>query len=440
MELKKEKKLCEVKTSLTEEDYIKINSFIKFHKSLFIITLFEIIIAILIMLLIHSLNQEISIKQLSVSFITVIIFIYILQKKSKKYITREYNYLLKKGKINKISKIIFYNDYFEQISSTFELKEEYTNIIKNIETKDAFYIICKSTYIIIEKTNLKDNEIEFIRNLNKDHYIDDKKIEVEEKNKTEEKSDKNHEVNYKGELNNYDKKLKLFSAILFYITLVSFPIAKYIRVVMSKNVPTVLSFSYGWICYFFIPIPFLSLIFGIRTRNKNVRCTKNKIIGVIGVVYYIMIAISATQFNSLSKKDYQDAKPLEKILNAKLPESGTYYKVEWTKSGLQNENTSFLLFNEDEFSTFHDSVKKNKNWLKIQQIDKKLKEYIPYMIRCEQAEQFCYYSLYFEINDEYNVIPEQKENYTVYVMMYNVKKSYIQVESYMYVEKDKKIQ
>ena len=153
-----------------------------------------------------------------------------------------------------------------------------------------------------------------------------------------------------------------------------------------------------------------------------------------------MIAISATQFNSLSKKDYQDAKPLEKILNAKLPESGTYYKVEWTKSGLQNENTSFLLFNEDEFSTFHDSVKENKNWLKIQQIDKKLKEYIPYMIRCEQEEQFCYYSLYFEINDEYNVIPEQKENYTVYVMMYNVKKSYIQVESYMYVEKDKKIQ
>lgn len=152
MELKKEKKLCEVKTSLTEEDYIKINSFIKFHKSLFIITLFEIIIAILIMLLRHSLNQEISIKQLSVSFITVIIFIYILQKKSKKYITREYNYLLKKGKINKISKIIFYNDYFEQISSTFELKEEYKNIIKNIETKDAFYIICKSTYIIIEKT------------------------------------------------------------------------------------------------------------------------------------------------------------------------------------------------------------------------------------------------------------------------------------------------
>ena len=81
MELKKEKKLCEVKTSLTEEDYIKINSFIKFHKSLFIITLFEIIIAILIMLLIHSLNQEISIKQLSVSFITVIIFIYITEKK-----------------------------------------------------------------------------------------------------------------------------------------------------------------------------------------------------------------------------------------------------------------------------------------------------------------------------------------------------------------------
>lgn len=205
---------------------------------------------------------------------------------------------------------------------------------------------------------------------------------------------------------------------------------------MGKNVPTVLAFSYGWICYFFIPIPFLSLLFGIRTRNKNVRCTKNRIIGVIGVVYYIMIAISATQFNSFSKKEYQDAKSLEKILNAKLPESGTYYKVEWTKSGLKNESTSFLLFNEDEFSTFYDSVKENKNWIKRQQMDKKLKKYVPNIMRCESEEQSCYYSLYFEINDEYNVIPEQKGNYTVYVMMYDVNKFLIQVESYIYVEKD----
>lgn len=428
--MEENKELYEMKAHLTKENYIRINSFIKFHKLLLIITLFEIIIAILVMLLIHSLNPEISIKQLSVSFATVVFFLYILQKKSKKYITREYNYLLKKGKINKVSKIIFYNDYFKQISSTFELKEEYKNIIKNIETKDAFYIICKSTHVVIEKANLQDNEIEFIRNLNKSRYIDEKEIKVEEK------KNKSHKINDKAELNNYDKKLRLISSILFYITLVSFPVAKYIRFAMSKNVPTVLAFSYGWICYFFIPIPFLSLFFGIRTRNKNVRCTKNRIIGVIGVVYYIMIAISATQFNSFSKKEYQDAKSLEKILNAKLPESGTYYKVEWTKSWLKNESTSFLLFNEDEFSTFYDSVKENKSWIKRQQMDKELKKYVPYIMRCESEEQSCYYSLYFEINDEYNVIPEQKENYTVYVMMYDVNKFCIQVESYIYVEKN----
>lgn len=81
--MEKNKELYEMKTHLTKENYIKINSFIKFNKLLFIITLFEIIIAILVMLLIHSLNPEISIKQLSVSFATLVFFLYILQKKAK---------------------------------------------------------------------------------------------------------------------------------------------------------------------------------------------------------------------------------------------------------------------------------------------------------------------------------------------------------------------
>lgn len=409
--------LYSVNVELSKEKYKTMAKFVSFSKSLFSIMLFRMSIILMYFVFLYFNDSQKRIYEPIIIFITLSIIVYIVSKKTRKYAEKEYNWLVKKGKIDVEYELFFYKNYLKKEGYVSPIKVKYSDLTNIVETDDMFYLFVeKDNSIIVDKKNCDDEVIEFIRNSNEHVY----------KNKMGKKK-----YNIKQEKNFNQEVVRKVLIILFVMNILAFIIAPYVWAAMCEKSVGILAITYTWIYYWFLPLPILSFILGVKFNKSRIKCKKNIVIGIIGFLIFISLGASADSFNTNSKRDYKEAIMYEKIIDAKLPSSGTFYKVVWDKSNFQEHNSNYLLFEDSEFEQLYNDINEKNNWIVRSEIPDNLKKYIPGILVCESSVNDCHYSIYVEETDEYNSIPSVSGIYHMYAMMYDINKQYIQIDGYV---------
>ena len=160
--MKKEKNdiLYSVNVELSKEKYKAMTKFISFSKSLFVIMLFRMSIILMYFVFLYFNDSQKRIYEPIIIFITLSIIVYIVSKKTRKYAEKEYNWLVKKGKIDVEYELIFYKNYLKKEGYISPVKVKYSDLINIVETDDMFYLFVeKDNSIIIDKKNCDEELI-----------------------------------------------------------------------------------------------------------------------------------------------------------------------------------------------------------------------------------------------------------------------------------------
>lgn len=399
------KEIYKTEEELTAGKYRTLAKFFPFSITLLIIMFFRSFIIIL-------LSNNV------VAFFLFFFIVYYVSRKSGNYAIREYEYLLKKGKICVNYKLLFYKDYFSVINSLSTQNIKYDDLKKVIETDECFYLLSeneKKINVVLDKRNCNSNLIEFVRNINKRVYIS--KIG-------------NPKYKLVELVNSIEKEKPTILKTLYYLTIVTLISLPFILVFIYQSSVAILAIKNNWIYFLLLPIPFLCFVFGTIYNKRGIKCTKNIVLGIIVSLVIICLGSPSIEFNSQAKKDYKDSLVFEDILDLKLPPNGTYYKITWEKSKFENHISNYMLYDKKTFLELDDNFKLDEKWLGKQELDSLFKGYISDILICESQPNSCRYSVYIKDTNMYNEMPTDEGIYHVYAMMIDTNKHYIQVEEY----------
>lgn len=133
-----------------------------------VISVIEIFIIVIILSLL-----KIRFNLIIISLIVIVSNLIIFKLKLEKIIRNYYDKHKKQNLLPKETVTLFYDNYLIRKSDMRELKIEYKNINKIIETSTNFYFLCKKNILVpIIKSELKKENEEFIRNINPKVYKD----------------------------------------------------------------------------------------------------------------------------------------------------------------------------------------------------------------------------------------------------------------------------
>ena len=226
-------------------------------------------------------------------------------------------------------------------------------------------------------------------------------------------------------------KIEKILLVLFILTIVSLWLGLGTVLILTKiaKIPGELFTKYSWGMWFWLPIPILSIILGIKYKQKGINCTKNIIggfiIGIIGLIFgsYFLL------FNF--EVDYSEIYNYEQIIGLEIPSEGILEKQIWDESYLLEHITNYAKFtNAEEIRKFEEELQNSNNWLFQEQISSHLSIFIPLTLVCN-INDICYYSVYIEGIDDYNIIPNESGKYHIYAMMYSTEYSTLKIEDYI---------
>ncbi len=352
---------------------------------------------------------------------------------------RKFNYkkIFKKDRDNVYYALCFYDDHIEKRAKNSAKNIFFSDIKKIKEIDKHFYIVVdKENVIPIDMNKCSSDLILFIRSL--------------QINNLKKRND------YLNDLNNYmvpieqdNKGMQIFLKILFVICLLIVPIGVMLSLpIACKNIPSyvidyfptmdlrliffkitlssILISSYLWSCLILLPIPIISFILGIIYRERQIKCTKNIVIGVIASILLLIIGSYSFSFNF--EKDYSEVHSLDKIVDINFPKEGRVFVVDYQKIDDSDDVSTFILFkNRKEANKFYEQIQNDSRWIYKDDVSDELEQFV--QSTCADDE-ICYFSIYIDDIDEYNTFPENTGDYHVYSMMYNATNKYLAVEYY----------
>lgn len=322
--------------------------------------------------------------------------------------------------------LTFYKDYFEKSNASEKIKIKYNDIKKVKETNENFYMFLKNkSCVIVMKRKCSIELIEFINNtiLNIGKNV--------QYSKTRRKSISKEDPKY--------KKIKISLIILFIVTIASLWIGLFIAALLSQLFKGTTMFfgSYVWILYFCLPIPILSIIFGIFYKYRGMKCTKNIVGGILMTILLMFFGSFAFDFNF--EVDYDEIVELKEIIGvSNIPTKGTYSKINWDRSYFLNHITHYIVFSDiEENKKFNDDIIDNSNWVKTNNLTSEMVQILPSSLKCEPQHK-CYYAIYIEELKQYNTYPTVSQLYHIYAMQFDYNSSTLLIEEYNYDYKNMK--
>lgn len=219
---------------------------------------------------------------------------------------------------------------------------------------------------------------------------------------------------------NKRKKIQDKLFILFIINIIVFFIAGDIISMISYNTECM------WMMWLWLPIPILSIILGFKYRKMKIKCQKNIISGFI--IAFLLLLFGAFTF-IFPTEDYQKILKIENIINIDLPNEGIYTITKWNDESLKCNILHEVYFEDKGY--LEKELKKSNTWILKDNITSNLETFISPLLVCKENEK-CYYSIYFEELKEYNIIPDKKETYHIYAMMYNQENNSLKISEYDY--------
>lgn len=310
-------------------------------------------------------------------------------------------------------KITFFDNYLIKESDNVEIRLNYKQVKKIIETENNFYIYGNNVAVIINKEECKEEDEEFLRNINSKIYY--------KKNKLKENKD---------EVNPKDNTFLL--NLLLYITIFSFFGAVLTISAIAKDIPSSLITEKMWVFWLWLPLPILSIIIGHRLKNKNKKAKNNIISGYIISILLIVFG-SFCVVMPVGRVAYNKIRPYEEILKVDIPKDGNYIQQRYgTYFDLDKKNVTVTeAFFKDslKLKEFEQNIVKGQNWINFKTIQSELEPWIPYQMIHRECKK-CYITIYNEGTQEYNTVIETKENYKMHVALYNLEQHHLEINTY----------
>lgn len=311
-------------------------------------------------------------------------------------IKKSYEFGKKKRIISENIKVLFYEKYLIKKVNNVEKKLEYKEIKKIVETKENFYIYFIKNIIVINKNDLKEKNIEFI-----------KKMKIEKK------------------INIYDR-IKILD-IIFYFVIFSLFGAVFTINVYSKIIPNSLILEKFWVFWLWLPFSVISIILGfIKASRKNI--ISGFIVGIILFMFGLFpIAMP------VGRIDYNKIKEYNQILNIKIPKDGDYIQNKYTTYfDLDKKNvivTEIYLYNSKELKEFEKNIVKKDNWINRKKISTNLNSFIPYKMLHKECNN-CYITIYNDETKEYNAEAKISSTKIFHVAQYNIDEHSLEINTY----------
>lgn len=300
----------------------------------------------------------------------------------------------------------FYDDYLIKKGKQYEVKMNYHDIGKVIETDSNFYIQNTNQNIIVsvEKSKSTEELNDFIRKIS-NSYI--KSIPK--------KARKN--------ISNINNKELIKNILLasFLLTIFSIYGALLTAGLVSKNKPSSLFNESIWVFWLWLPIPIISIILGFKYEKNGFKCTKNIIGGfIVGVL--LLVFGSFTFIMPSPKINYNKINNYKEILNVDFPKKGILTQ-ENSESAFDDDKINVVVtqaFYEDttDLKKFENEIINGEYWIKASDIKTELKVMIPWRLQSFSCKK-CYYLIFNQTTNEYNKLPNKKGKSHIYIALYD---------------------
>lgn len=424
-EIKENDKKVEVK--VTYDEYKRIRKLFprKFLKIFLIPSIIWILISLV--LLIPDESTEVTTIPELIEGDIAIIFCFLIIEIIISLIFRKINYKKLFKNIDNIDyTLYFYDDFIIKIGENIKQRIYYSDIKTYRNVDNTLYLKLNNNDIIpITKLNIDNNLIDFIKYSIYKSSIQNVKYDIS---------------GYIRKNNKKYKTIEIILIILFVLSLFSVQIASYFILILNKNNPSYdLEFTkYMYGALFALPIPLSSFILGIIYKNKGIKCLKNIIAGAIMSFIIIIISmVSLVPYTMDYYKDYSNINKYKDIIGVELPKEGKYSSIEWDSSYLLSHVSNTAQFiNRDESTKFYEDIKSSDKWITYDKIETTLMNFVPSSLICSTNENRCYYSIYNEELNSYNIVPTESGNYHIHAMFYDPDTNRLKIEDFIYQYKE----
>lgn len=185
-----------------------------------------------------------------------------------------------------------------------------------------------------------------------------------------------------------------------------------------------------WVSFLLLPIPVLSVVYGIYQQKKGYRNSRNVIMGVI--VFIILCAMGFSAFTASSEyySDFAQLLKWEERLDVDFPDSGdilTQYPDAMLSEGVEGHNeVSIVRFEKKDAEEFLKMISQDERWVT---------EYPDNILPCFHEGiygfNFDYHMLYNLTTDEVNKLPEKSGVYRFVYLKYLESDGVLEIEDYV---------
>lgn len=323
-----------------------------------------------------------------------------------------------RGEIDTIFETEFYEDYFIRKGEKASITIHYSEISRCVENDTHFYLeyIPRNMIIILPKNTCDLELINFIREKFKDleNCLGDK-------------------AKFKGtKFYHSPQFIEIFMLILFILTILSLLGAQKTLEFVDKINPQhgYSAIKNNWVYWLWLPLPILSVIFGLKYKRRGHKCTKNIIWGLI-ISFFLFIFGFYSTFPTFSQ-DYSEIDVYRNIIDATLPNNGDLEIQNWD-TYFDKDKTEYTIINayydREDVSELVNSIENNDNWILSKDINFNLKMLIPSTLSLDYD---AYFSIYNNTTNQYNTLPEIPGDYEIYVMKYDKSDKMLEIHAFNY--------
>ena len=220
--------------------------------------------------------------------------------------------------------------------------------------------------------------------------------------------------------------------VLFILTLLSILIIPYLIKLFLEDygenfIGLVKNF---YLFLYLLPIPILSFVLGIKYIRKDLKCTKNIVVGIIAILILLVLSSFSLLF---SGQNYKIIDSYRDISDVKLPNNGDLNVLNFEKSP-DNDKLNYTFINvyysKNETNILEEKIKKSDKWIKYKNLTPKQKVLIPSVCEINSSSYLLFYN---KTTNEYDKLPDNSGIYEMYVMKYDTITKNLEIHKFKYL-------
>lgn len=181
---------------------------------------------------------------------------------------------------------------------------------------------------------------------------------------------------------------------------------------------------------YLLPIPILSFVLGIKYIRKDLKCTKNIVVGIIAILILLVLSSFSLLFPG---QDYKIIDSYRDISDVKLPNNGDLNVLNFEKSP-DNDKLNYTFINvyysKNETNILEEKIKKSDKWIKYKNLTPKQKVLIPSVCEINSSSYLLFYN---KTTNEYDKLPDNSGIYEMYVMKYDTITKNLEIHKFKYL-------